>query len=58
MTDSQPPHDSHRFSDIPEELMLRINQLCNKYEAAWKSGKQPTVEQALKHLAADDRSVR
>lgn len=57
MTDSQPPHDSHRFSDIPEELMLRINQLCNKYEAAWKSGKQPTVEQALKHLAADDRSA-
>lgn len=54
MSDPEPIHDSVPGS---EEQLLRINRLCNNFETAWKSGKHPTVEQALKHLPPDDQSA-
>ncbi len=46
------------FEELPEECMLRINQCCNRFETAWQSGTQPSLEEALHefepehHLAA------
>lgn len=38
------------FSELPEDTMLLVNQLCNRFEAAWQSDQQPLSESFLDGL--------
>ena len=38
-----------------ETQMLRINRLCNKFEAGWQSGQPPLLEQVLGELTVAER---
>lgn len=43
--------------DCSEAQLLRINRLCNEFEAGWKSGRQPAVESVLQGIAEEDRAA-
>ncbi len=45
------------LTPLSDEQLLRINQLCNEFEAAWKAGQQPRVEPWLQDLAPDLRGA-
>lgn len=41
--------------DLLETQMLRINRLCNQFEAGWKSGQPSPLEQVLGELTVTER---
>ncbi|MCY2992957.1 MAG: serine/threonine-protein kinase [Planctomycetota bacterium] len=42
-------HDPHEFRETPSErsVLVQIEQLCDEFERAWKSGERPQIEQFL-----------
>jgi len=46
-----------RFSELPETQMLRINQVCDRFEQAWQAGTEPGVESFLSDAEPVDRPV-
>ena len=46
-----------RFSELPETQMLRINQVCDRFEQAWQSGAEPDIESVLADSEPVDRPV-
>ena len=42
--------DDREFARLPEEIMLAIDRLCNRFEQSWRSGKPMRVETLLKEL--------
>lgn len=40
-----------------ETQMLRINDLCNQFEAGWQKGRQPALEELLVDLSGTDRQA-
>lgn len=49
----------HDFDDLPEDVLLQINRLCNAYEAACRSsrGETPLIENWLDEVPNDYRTV-
>ncbi|MCA9003717.1 MAG: hypothetical protein KDA70_00480, partial [Planctomycetaceae bacterium] len=45
------------FEQLPSDLMLRINQLCNQYETALRRGELPSIDDYLEHVAVEYRDV-
>jgi serine/threonine protein kinase/formylglycine-generating enzyme required for sulfatase activity len=41
----------------PPSLALRVNQVCLRFEAAWKAGQQPRIEEYLEETPESDRVV-
>jgi tRNA A-37 threonylcarbamoyl transferase component Bud32 len=48
--------DSPDFKDLPETIMLQVNQLCDQYERERASGRQPKLDDYLKDLTPDART--
>ncbi len=46
---------SSGFSELPEDTMLLINQLCNRFERDWQTNQQPISESLLDGLDASTR---
>src|SRR6516164_6605626 len=36
---------------------LRVDEVCNRFEAVWKAGERPLLEDYLKDVASPERSV-
>lgn len=49
------PRDDREFARLPEEIMLAIDRLCNRFEQSWRSGKPMRVETLLKELETKHR---
>jgi len=47
------PHSKDRNSSLDQAR--RIHQACERFEAAWRSGVQPRIEDVLSASAAEDR---
>ncbi|WP_417393282.1 protein kinase domain-containing protein [Gimesia sp.] len=45
------------FEQLPSDLMLRINQLCDQYETELKLGELPSIDDYLEHVALEYREV-
>ncbi len=44
--------------DTPELLLAeRVDQLCDRFEAAWQAGKYPTIEDYLAEIVPEGRSL-
>lgn len=46
-----------KFSNLPEAQMVRINQICDRFEREWQSGDEPSVESYLANSETIDRPV-
>ena len=46
-----------KFSDLPAAQMVRVNQICDRFEQAWQSGDEPLVESYLADSETIDRPV-
>lgn len=44
------PRDDRDFARLPEEVMLAIDRLCNRFEQTWRAGKPMRVETLLREL--------
>jgi serine/threonine protein kinase/Tol biopolymer transport system component len=53
MKDVNPP----RIDALPPADADRIDQLCDRFEAAWKSGSRPSLEEQLEGIEEPARSV-
>jgi serine/threonine protein kinase len=42
------------FADLPEDQLLRINALCNRFEAAWRTERRMRIEEVLKDSLPKD----
>jgi serine/threonine protein kinase len=42
------------FADLPEDQLLRINALCNRFEAAWRAERRIRIEEVLKDSSPKD----
>ena len=42
------------FADLPEDQLLRINALCNRFEAAWRTERRMRIEDVLKESSPKD----
>jgi len=49
--------ENDRFSELPETQMLRINQVCDRFEQAWQSGSETDIESILSDAEPVDRPV-
>lgn len=49
------PRDDREFARLPEEVMLTIDRLCNRFEQSWRSGVPMRVETLLKELETKHR---
>ncbi|MBL8812242.1 MAG: protein kinase [Planctomycetaceae bacterium] len=49
------PRDDREFARLPEEVMLTIDRLCNRFEQSWRSGVPMRVETVLKELDTKHR---
>lgn len=45
------------FEQLPSDLMLRINQLCDQYETELRRGELPSIDVYLEHVAIEYREV-
>ena len=45
------------FEQLPSDLMLRINQLCDRYESQLRLGELPSIDDYLEHIAVEYRDV-
>ena len=45
------------FEQLPSDLMLRINQLCDRYESELRLGELPSIDDYLEHIAVEYRDV-
>lgn len=52
------PSGDRSFAELGEDQLLLINRLCNQFEAAWRAGEEPVVEQLLNGLEEDQAVVR
>lgn len=43
------------FPELPEDTLLLINQLCDRFEQAWQSGETPSAESMLEGLEGRTR---
>src|SRR6478752_4608575 len=43
------------LTELPLPLSKRINQICNRFEAAWKRGQRPRLEDFLEGVPEADR---
>jgi WD40 repeat protein len=43
--------------DLPVDLARQVNQVCNRFEAAWKTGPAPELEDFLTEVADPGRSA-
>jgi serine/threonine protein kinase len=46
---------SHHFSELPHEQLLRIDQICSRFELAWHNETPPAIEDVLKDALPEDR---
>jgi serine/threonine protein kinase len=46
---------SHHFSELPHEQLLRIDQICSRFELAWQNETPPAIEDVLKDALPEDR---
>jgi serine/threonine-protein kinase len=44
-------------SEMPLEVLDQIDQICNRFEAAWEAGGRPRIEDELEQVAALSRAV-
>ncbi len=51
---SSPPPTAD-FGQLGVSLMLRLNELCNRFEAAWRSGSPPRIEDLLATFREEER---
>jgi eukaryotic-like serine/threonine-protein kinase len=42
---------------LPPSLEGRVDQICDRFEAAWKAGQRPVIQDYLADVADEDRSV-
>lgn len=45
------------FEQLPSDLMLRINQLCDQYESELRLGELPSIDDYLENVALEYREV-
>jgi eukaryotic-like serine/threonine-protein kinase len=45
------------FSDMGATRMQRVNQVCNRFEAAWRSGERPNLAEHLASAPAQEQPV-
>ncbi|MCA9022376.1 MAG: hypothetical protein KDA74_19640, partial [Planctomycetaceae bacterium] len=45
------------FEQLPSDLMLKINQLCDRYESELRQGDLPSINAYLDDVAVDFREV-
>ncbi|MCA8997383.1 MAG: serine/threonine protein kinase, partial [Planctomycetaceae bacterium] len=41
---------SSSFTEFPEEILLEVNRVCNRFETAWRAGEDPNLKAALEEL--------
>jgi tRNA A-37 threonylcarbamoyl transferase component Bud32 len=44
-----------RSETLPPELAERLDQVCDRFEAAWKAGRRPQIEEHLEGVPEDER---
>lgn len=45
------------FSDLGATRMQRVNQVCNRFEAAWRTGERPNLAEYLASATAQEQPV-
>jgi hypothetical protein len=48
--------ESDQSGALPPSLALRIENLCTRFEAAWKAGREPRIEDFLEDVPEPERS--
>ncbi|MEZ6047268.1 MAG: protein kinase [Planctomycetaceae bacterium] len=46
-----------QFEDLPSEVMVLVNKLCNHFEKSWQADKNPRLEAYLKKVPGDYRPI-
>ncbi len=49
--------DEKCFDELPEDVMIRVNRACNRFEQRWLTGERPDVEAMLDDLDPADRDA-
>ena len=39
------------FTELPDDLMIQLNQTCNRFEEQWQDGKAPMVEEWIEQVS-------
>ncbi len=47
----------NRFDELPEDVMIRVNRACNRFEQRWQAGERPNVEEMLVELDVTYRAA-
>jgi serine/threonine protein kinase/formylglycine-generating enzyme required for sulfatase activity len=47
----------HGFNSLPLAVRYTIDQLCTRFEAAWRAGEEPSLESYLGEVGADHQPV-
>ena len=50
-------NENRDFAELGETRMLRVNQLCNQFEAAWRKGERPDLAKYLGAAAPTEQPV-
>src|SRR6516165_8654924 len=45
------------FPALPLALARKVDQICNRFEAAWKKGQRPRLEDCLRDVDEQDRAI-